>query len=222
MTISGQNFTEAALMANMYKLLLENKGYSVTMKLVGSRDVYMAKGQFPGSVDVVPEYLGGIADKLNQMQNGSNAKSITTSDVQGTLDAVKPLADKAGITLLDPAEATDQNAFFVTKKYADSNSLKNLSDLGALGKPVVLAAAPDREGPQRLRRGPAREHDGIKITKVRAARVRLAADRRVGVRTARSQLGETSPRPTPRWARRASSCSQDDKGVQPVQNLVRR
>jgi len=216
-TISGQNFTEATLMANMYKLLLENKGYTVTMKLVGSRDVYMAKGQFPGSVDVVPEYLGGIADKLNQMQNGSNAKSITTSDVQGTLSAVKPLADKAGITLLDPAEATDQNAFFVTKKYADQNSLKNLSDLGALGKPVVLAAAPDCEGRTDCAGGLSKDY-GIKITKVLPLGY-ASPQTYDSVLKGEAQLGETSTTDAS-LASQGLMLLQDDKGIQPVQNLI--
>jgi osmoprotectant transport system substrate-binding protein len=216
-TISGQNFTEATLMANMYKLLLENKGYTVTMKLVGSRDVYMAKGQFPGSVDVVPEYLGGIADKLNQMQNGSNAKSITTSDVQGTLSAVKPLADKAGITLLDPAEATDQNAFFVTKKYADQNSLKNLSDLGALGKSVVLAAAPDCEGRTDCAGGLSKDY-GIKISKVLPLGY-ASPQTYDSVLKGEAQLGETSTTDAS-LASQGLMLLQDDKGIQPVQNLI--
>jgi osmoprotectant transport system substrate-binding protein len=204
-------------MANMYKLLLENKGYTVTMKLVGSRDVYMAKGQFPGSVDVVPEYLGGIADKLNQMQNGSNAKSITTSDVQGTLNAVKPLADKAGITLLDPAKATDQNAFFVTKKYADQNSLKNLSDLGARGKPVVLAAAPDCEGRTDCAGGLTKDY-GIKITKVLPLGY-ASPQTYDSVLKGEAQLGETSTTDASLTSQ-GLMLLQDDKGIQPVQNLI--
>ena len=216
-TISGQNFTEATLMANMYKLLLENKGYTVTMKLVGSRDVYMAKGQFPGSVDVVPEYLGGIADKLNQMQNGSDATSITTSDVQSTLDAVKPLAGKAGITLLDPAEATDQNAFFVTKKYADQNSLKNLTDLGALGEPVVLAAAPDCEGRTDCAGGLSKDY-GIKVTKVLPLGY-ASPQTYDSVLKGEAQLGETSTTDASLTSQ-GLVLLQDDKGIQPVQNLI--
>jgi osmoprotectant transport system substrate-binding protein len=216
-TISGQNFTEAALMANMYKLLLENEGYSVTMKLVGSRDVYLAKGQFPGAVDVVPEYLGGIADKLNQMENGSNAKSITTSDVQSTLAAVKPLADKAGITLLQPAEATDQNAFFVTKKYADQNSLKTLSDLGSLGKPVLLAAAPDCEGRTDCAGGLSNDY-GIKITKVLP--LGYASPQTFdSVLKGEAQLGETSTTDAS-LASQGLVLLEDDKHIQPVQNLI--
>ena len=45
----------------------------------------------------------------------------TTSDAAASRSpTAKPLLDKAGITLLDPSEATDTNAFFVTKKYSDA------------------------------------------------------------------------------------------------------
>ncbi|MGH3510405.1 MAG: glycine betaine ABC transporter substrate-binding protein, partial [Nocardioidaceae bacterium] len=41
LTISGQNFPEATLMADMYQQLLQKDGYTVSVKLVGTRDVYM-------------------------------------------------------------------------------------------------------------------------------------------------------------------------------------
>ncbi len=216
-TISGQNFTEATLVANMYKLLLQDKGYSVTMKLVGSRDVYMAKGQFPGAVDVVPEYLGGIADKLNALQNGSDAKPVTTPDPQQTLDAVKPLADKAGITLLQPADATDQNAFFVTKDFADKNSLKTLSDLGALGKPVVLAAAPDCEGRTDCAGG-LKDQYGINVTKVLPLGY-ASPQTYDSVLKGEAQLGETSTTDGS-LASQGLTLLEDDKHIQPAQNLI--
>ena len=52
-TLAGQSFPEAALVAAMYEQLLEKAGYDVTTKLVDSRDGYMAT--FPDSVDIVPE-----------------------------------------------------------------------------------------------------------------------------------------------------------------------
>src|SRR5690606_13995568 len=40
LTLSGQNFTEMEIMAEMYKQVLENAGYDVTTKLVTTRDIY--------------------------------------------------------------------------------------------------------------------------------------------------------------------------------------
>jgi len=145
LTLSGQDFTEVQIMAAMYNQLLTNAGYDVTEKLVGTRDIYLPQLE-SGDVDVVPEYLSSLADALNIAKNGPNAKPVTTSDTQESLAALKPLAEQSGITVLEPAEATDQNAFAVTKEFAEQNNLKTLSDLGALGQPITLAAAPDCQG----------------------------------------------------------------------------
>ena len=132
-------------MAAMYDQLLTNAGYDVTTKLVGTRDIYFPELK-SGDVDVVPEYLGSFADFLNTTENGPNAEPVVSNDPQEELDAVKPMADSSGITLLEPAEASDQNAFAVTKEFAKQNNLTTLSDLGELGEPITLAGAPDCKG----------------------------------------------------------------------------
>lgn len=214
-TLSGQNFPEAEIVANMDKLLLEHQGYTVTMKLVGTRDVYMK--DFPKSIDVVPEYVGAFADFLNTQANGSTAKPISSSSVQDTLSAVKPLADKQGITLLTPAQATDENAFFVTKAFATKNNLTTLSDLGKLGKPVVLAAAPDCQGRTDCAGGLSRDY-GIKVSKVLPLGY-ASAQTYKSVLNGESQLGETSTTDGS-LASQGLVLLQDDKHIQPAQNLV--
>src|ERR1700750_1970831 len=69
--ISGQNFPEAEIVADMYAAVLKNAGYQPQVKLVGTRDVYMAT--FPKSIDVVPEYTGGIVDFLIAKDKGASA-----------------------------------------------------------------------------------------------------------------------------------------------------
>src|SRR3990170_485586 len=68
--ISGQDFGEVQIVSAMYEQLLDAEGYDVTVQLVGTRDVYMADGQFPESIQLVPEYVGGIVDFLNVTVNG--------------------------------------------------------------------------------------------------------------------------------------------------------
>src|SRR6476659_6048879 len=63
LTIASQSFGEAALVAEMYNQLLTKAGYHVDVKLVDNRDAYI--GIFPKSVDVVPEYVGGIVTELH-------------------------------------------------------------------------------------------------------------------------------------------------------------
>ena len=101
----------------MYEQLLENAGYDVTTKLVDSRDGYMA--DFPGGVDIVPEYVGGIVNFLNSAKNGENAAPFEAGDGDQLVSDGQPLLDEAGITLLDLSAATDTNAFMVTQDYSD-------------------------------------------------------------------------------------------------------
>src|SRR3546814_18393240 len=101
--------------------------------------------QMPDDVDVVPEYVGGLVDFLNTTQNGADAERVTTADLDETLKAAEPLLDKAGVSLPEPAQATDANAFFVSKDYADELKLDKHSALKC--KSVVLPAHPT--GPPR-------------------------------------------------------------------------
>jgi len=211
--ISGQNFPEAALVAAMYDEVLTNAGYATDVKLVDTRDVYMQT--FPQGVDVVPEYVGGILDFLNTTQNGADAKPITTSDAQQSIAAGKSLLDKQGITLLNPSEATDTNAFFVSKDYADSEGVSTLSDLK--GKSVVLAAAPDCEGRPDCEGGLSDVY-GIDITKVLP--LGYASDQTYkSVIDGESQLGETSTTDGTLDAQ-GLVLLDDDKKIQPAQNLI--
>lgn len=211
--ISGQNFPEAALVAAMYDELLTDAGYTTDVKLVDTRDVYMQS--FPGDFDIVPEYVGGILDFLNTTKNGADAKPITTSDAQQSIAAGKSLLDKQGITLLDPSPATDTNAFFVSKDYADSEGVSTLSDLK--GKSVVLAAAPDCEGRPDCEGGLSDTY-GIDITKVLP--LGYASDQTYqSVINGESQLGETSTTDGTLESQ-GLVLLDDDKHIQPAQNLV--
>ena len=98
-TLASQSFDEAALVTAMYDALLTDAGYDVETKLVDTRPVYLK--QFPGDVDIVPEYVAGLGDQLNVDANGEGAEPISTSDLDETLAAMQPLLDEKGITLLD-------------------------------------------------------------------------------------------------------------------------
>lgn len=215
-TLSGQNFTEMQIMAEMYKAVLEDAGYTVTVNLVDTRDVYVNQ-LTAGKVDVVPDYLAGMADFLNTTANGAEATPISTNSAEETLTALKPLADAAGITMLEPAEATDQNAFAVTKAFAEENNLTTLSDLAAMGEPVTLAAAPDCAGRADCEGGLTDTY-GIDITEI----LPLGFDSpqtKDSVTKGESQLGLVA---TTDGAldEEGLVILQDDKGIQPAQNLI--
>ena len=211
--LSGQAFDEAALMANMYELLLEKSGYNVETKLVTTRDIYMK--QFPDKIDVAPEYVAGTIDLLNATQNGPDAKPLSSGDLDETLAAGKAVLDKQGITFLDVAEAADTNAFFVSQDFADEKSLSKLSDLE--GETVVLAAHADCA--PRLDCGKGLEEVyGIKLSKILDLGF-ASAQTYKSVLDGESQLGLTSTTDGA-LEEQGLLLLDDDKAVQPVQNLV--
>ena len=201
-TIASQSFPEAALVTSMYELLLSDAGYDPTVKLVDARDAYMP--DFPGSVDVVPEYVGGIVNNLNNRANGAELAE------QGA-----DLLDEAGITLLELSEATDTNAFFVTQERAEEEGWTALSDLE--GESLVLAAAPDCEG--RLDCGAGLTEDyGIELTKILP--LGYASDQTYqSVIDGESDLGLTSTTDGTLDSL-GLVVLDDDREIQPAQNLV--
>jgi osmoprotectant transport system substrate-binding protein len=212
-SISGQSFPEAALVASMYEQLLSDAGYSTNVKLVDTRDAYMPT--FPKSVDVVPEYVGGIVNFLNATENGENAKPLTAGDGQELADAGKELLDAKGITLLDLSEATDTNAFFVTQEFSESEGVTKLSDLE--GMSVKLAAAPDCEGRLDCEGGLSDQY-GIDVTEVLP--LGYATDQTYqAVLDGETELGETSTTDGTLQAQ-GLVVLEDDKQIQPAQNLV--
>jgi len=212
-TISGQNFTEATLVASMYEQLLADAGYEPTVKLVDSRDGYMPT--FPDSVDVVPEYVGGIVNFLNSRENGADAKPFEAGDGGQLADDGAQLLADAGITLLELSTATDTNAFFVTQEYAEANGLTTLSDLE--GQSVTLAAAKDCEGRLDCEGGLSEQY-GIDITEVLGLGYATAQTFKA-VLDGEAELGETSTTDGTLESQ-GLVVLEDDKLIQPAQNLV--
>jgi osmoprotectant transport system substrate-binding protein len=214
--VGGQDFTESAVMAAIYQLVLENEGYTVETKLVTTRDVYLPELS-NGNVDIVPDYLAGITDYLNTEKNGPDAPLVSSNDADETLAALEPLAEEQGIAILPPSEATDQNAFFVSQESADANDLTTLSDLSALGKPIKLGAPPDCEGRADCEGGLTKVY-GFKISEI----VPLdfgSVQVKDAVKNGEVDLGETGTTDGS-LADLGLVLLEDDKGIQPAQNLT--
>ncbi|HYF71887.1 MAG TPA: glycine betaine ABC transporter substrate-binding protein, partial [Nocardioides sp.] len=212
-TIGSQNFDEAALVTAMYAGVLEDAGYDVTTKLVGRRDIYV--NQMPGSIQIAPEYVGGIADFMNTTVNGEDAESITTSDTQESVDAVAPLLADKGLTLLEPSEATSQNAYFITQERSDAEGITKLSDLE--GEPVVLAAHEDCAGRADCEAG-LKDVYGIDITELLPLGY-ASPETYQSVIDGESQLGLTGTLDGT-LDDQGLVLLEDDKGIQPAQNLI--
>ena len=160
--IVGQKFTEADVMTQLYKAVLDHAGYSTSVKNLGARDIYLSPLS-KGNVTISADYLSSMTEALNRKENGDNATKIASPDEASTLAALNKLAAKEGLTALQPAKAQDANAFAVTKKFADSNHITTLSDLGASGLGVKLGGNSDCPQRADCQKG-LEDAYGIKIT----------------------------------------------------------
>jgi len=151
-TIVGQKFTEADIMTELYRQLLDKAGFDTSVKNLGARTVYLDQLE-SGSVQISADYLSSMTEALNRQINGEDAATVASSDVDATLAKLTELGKQKGLVPLKPAEAEDANAYAVTKKYAADHDLTTLSDLGASGQKVKLAANSDCDTRQDCAKG---------------------------------------------------------------------
>lgn len=147
--VGGSNFTESTVLANIYADVLKAAGFTSSVQAVGNREVYLPALESGQQIQVFPEYLATVTDFINTAVNGANAPSVATPDPQKTLAALKPLADKVGLTFGTPSAATDENAFAVTKTLADKLKVTTLSQLASKCGDGSLVLGGPPECPQR-------------------------------------------------------------------------
>lgn len=140
--VGAANFSENQILANVFAEVLDAAGFDATVKPVTSRDVY-GPALERGELQVMAEYVGTLTEYFNKRANGPDAAPLASGDVDKTVAALRPLADAKGLKVLEPAEAADQNAFAVTKAFAEANDLTKLSDLKGYDGPLVLGGPPE-------------------------------------------------------------------------------
>jgi osmoprotectant transport system substrate-binding protein len=143
--VGGAGFTESLVLANVYADVLKAAGFDATVREVGSRELYLAALEEGTEIQAFPEYLATATEFLE----GDDSTQIASGDVQKTLDALKPLADEAGLTFGDPADAVDQNAFAVTTAFADQLGVTTLSELADACSDGSLILGGPAECPER-------------------------------------------------------------------------
>ena len=163
--VAAAGFSESEVLANVYAVVLKKAGYDTSVQKLTSREV-LEPALESGEVQVTPEYAATLTTFLAGKANKPDV--MPSNQIDQTMAALRPLAESRGLTVLDPAEATDQNAFAVTKATADSLGVKTLSDLAAkCGGGVTFGGPP--ECPQRPFCQPALEKTyGLKITQFSA------------------------------------------------------
>ncbi|MEU2246826.1 ABC transporter substrate-binding protein [Streptomyces sp. NPDC019224] len=147
LVVGAAAFTESKVLAELYAQILEDAGYSTSVTTVKNRELYEPSLE-KGEIDVVPEYAATIAEFLNAKVNGAKAaasKPVASGDTAATVAALEKLAEPRGLKVLPAGKAVDQNAFAVTREFADKHKLTTLSDLGAAKIGVKIAAGDECE-----------------------------------------------------------------------------
>jgi osmoprotectant transport system substrate-binding protein len=137
--VGSTNFYEQVTLGELYAQILEANGYKVTRKFnLGNREiVYPALKS--GQIDLDAEYLATLlafVDKDGKVSKPSTDKNETKTGLQKALDADQ-------LTVLDAADATDQNGFVVTKETASAKNVKKISDLAPIANTLVLGGPPE-------------------------------------------------------------------------------
>jgi len=142
--VGSTNFYEQGILGELYAQILENSGYTVERKFnLGNREI-VEPALESGQIDVDAEYLATLLSFVDKNAKASTDPKQTAKDLQTALSAKK-------LTVLDPAAATDQNGFVVTKDTASKYSLKKLSDIsgGSAQGQLVLGGPPECPSAQR-------------------------------------------------------------------------
>ncbi|MDT4988780.1 MAG: osmoprotectant transport system substrate-binding protein [Micromonosporaceae bacterium] len=148
LTVGAANFSENQTLGELYRLVLEAAGYTVTVQQIGNRELYEPALE-KGDIQVVPEYAGSLTEFLNKKVNGPSAATVSSGDLDKTVATLTKLAAQVGLTIGEPAAAANQNAFGVSKALADKYHITTLSEFAAKcsGRATVLGGP--AECPQR-------------------------------------------------------------------------
>jgi osmoprotectant transport system substrate-binding protein len=132
--VGSADFTESALLAEIYAGALEAEGVSVEKTLnIGSREAYIPALQ-DGSIDLIPEYTGVLAHYFDE--------GATATESEAVYEELKAALPEA-LAVLDKAEAEDKDAIAVTRETAEEYSLTSIADLAEVASGLTLGAGPE-------------------------------------------------------------------------------
>jgi osmoprotectant transport system substrate-binding protein len=131
------NFSESAILANIYAQAATAAGVPAEVVSVGPRELVYPQ-LFKGELGVVPEYSGTAVVAL-----GGDA----TSDSAKTHDALVDLMKPKDVAVLDSAPAEDRNAIAVTLDTATRLNVQTMTDLARVAADLTLGGP--AECPQR-------------------------------------------------------------------------
>jgi osmoprotectant transport system substrate-binding protein len=136
--IGSLGFYENALVAEAYAQALEGAGLTVERKLkIGPRDVTWAAMESGQDINLMPEYIGSLLEKVN-----GNAGEAS-GDADATRAALATHLADVDMSVLAQTPAVDTNAFVVTQATADEHSLATMSDLAKVATTLTWGLPPE-------------------------------------------------------------------------------
>ena len=122
--ISGKLGSEPEILINMYKILIEeNSNLKVELKPGLGKTSFVFNALKNGDIDIYPEFSGtAVFTFLNETPVNNNAADVFAQ-------AQKGMESKFKMIMLKPMSYNNTYAIAVSKKFADENNLKTISDL---------------------------------------------------------------------------------------------
>jgi osmoprotectant transport system substrate-binding protein len=135
--VASFNFPESVLLAEIYAEALEAAGIPVRRELgLGPREL-VQPALVGGLVDLVPEYLGSALASLDPDADPAAA------DVAVVRRRLEEAVSRRGLSVLQPAAASNQNGVAVVRATADRLGAPTLSGLAGAAGGVSLAGPPE-------------------------------------------------------------------------------
>ena len=139
-TVASFDFTESAILAELYAQALERRGIRVVRQFrLGPRE-FVEPALERGLVELVPEYAGSLLEFLTR-------RHASSADLAEVRRALEERLTQRGLIAMASAPAQDRNAFATTTGFAAANGVASLSDLAevegvTLGGPAECPVRP--------------------------------------------------------------------------------
>jgi osmoprotectant transport system substrate-binding protein len=127
------DFTEQAILSQIYGQALAKQGYKVEYQKYATREL-ADPALFSGKTDMLIEYAGSDLTFLN---------GKPTSDDQQVLTDLKAKLQPKNVTVLDQAPMSDQQAITMTQANSTKYNAKTLSELAKPAPQLVFGGPPE-------------------------------------------------------------------------------
>lgn len=136
LTVGSEDFAEAQIMGEMYAQVLENAGYEVSRRLnLGTRELRLTAME-AGEIDIAPDYLASLLSVIDP-------EAEAADDAAAVVEQLEEPLDERGLTLLEPSDVVDTNAFVTTQEVAEEHDLAAVSDLQGVASELTLGGPPE-------------------------------------------------------------------------------